>query len=220
MAHSIETKNKAVKLRLKGYSIKEVAKTLSIATGTSSTWLRDIKLSKKAILRLKKRKLLGQYRARQTKKHNNQLLLKQIDKQANISLSKVNLNKETRLLLCSLLFWGEGSKTNQYVSFINSDPKMINVFITLLRQSYKLDETKFRALIHVHQYHNENQLKKYWSAVIKIPISQFSKSYLKPNTGKRKRNNYPGSLRIRYYDHKIAKDLSAIYNMFSRQIIK
>lgn len=97
---------------------------------------------------------------------------------------------------------------------------MINVFITLLRQSYSLDESKFRALIHIHQYHNENQLKTYWSTLTNIPISQFSKSYQKPNTGKRKRNNYSGSLRIRYYDHKIAKDLSAIYNMFSRQIIK
>lgn len=219
MAHSIEIKNKAIKLRSQGYSIKEIAKILNIAVGTSSLWLKDVKLDKKATSRLKKRRILGQYRASQTRRRKSQQLQIAINKQAKKDISKINLNKETLVLLCSLLFWGEGSKTRQYISFINSDPKMINVFITLLRQTYKLDESRFRALIHIHQYHDEKNLKDYWSKITDIPLSQFSKSYKKPNTGKRKRENYKGSLRIRYYDHRIAKRLYAIYNMFTLKIL-
>ena len=75
-----------------------------------------------------------------------------------------------------------------------------------MRFSFKLDERKFRAMLHLHDYHNEKKI---------IPISQFSKSYKKPHTGKRKREGYPGSTRIRYYYSKIALELRTIYNTFA-----
>ncbi len=63
MAHPTKVKDKAVGLRKKGYSYKEISSSLKIAKSTASTWLKTTKLSKKAILRLKKRKILGQYKS-------------------------------------------------------------------------------------------------------------------------------------------------------------
>ncbi len=89
---------------------------------------------------------------------------------------------------------------------------MIATFMLSLRKSFQVNEHKFRALVHIHEYHNEEQVKQFWSKISRISLSQFSKSYLKPHTKKRIRPDYRGSLRIRYYDAKIALELRSIYN--------
>jgi len=89
---------------------------------------------------------------RQTKKaHFNSVALS--------SLKNVNLNKSLYKLLCSFLFWTEGGKsTDSYVFFINSDQKMVATFLKLLRGSFKVDEKKLRAMVHIHEYHDEKQI--------------------------------------------------------------
>lgn len=84
-----------------------------------------------------------------------------------------------------------------------------------MRFSFPIEEDKFRAMVHIHEYHNERLIKKFWSKITKIPLSQFSASYQKPHTKKRKRPGYKGSLRIRYYNAKISRELHAIYETFA-----
>ena len=66
--------------------------------------------------------------------------------------------------------------------------------------------------MHIHEYHNENEIKNYWSKIASIPLSQFTKSYLKPHTKKVVRQGYKGALRIAYADTKIVDELKAVYN--------
>lgn len=68
--------------------------------------------------------------------------------------------------------------------------------------------------MHLHEYHNETRQRHFWQDITGIPKGQFNRSYMKPNTGKNKRKNYPGCLAITYYDSKVAKELSALYNSF------
>lgn len=97
---------------------------------------------------------------------------------------------------------------------------MIFTFISLLRKSFTVDESKFRALVQLHEYHEENKIINFWSKITKIPVSQFTKSYLKPNTSKVIRKDYKGTLRIVYYNSQIAHELKAIYNAVTDKIIK
>ncbi|MEX1123646.1 MAG: hypothetical protein WEC81_00495 [Patescibacteria group bacterium] len=132
-------------------------------------------------------------------------------------LKTIRFDNTLHRLLGSILFWAEGGKSlSDSVAFINSDPEMIKVFLINLRKSFVLDEGKFRALIHIHEYHDDQQLKAYWSKLTDIPVKQFSKSYLKTNSGPRRKNNYMGCLRIRYYDARIALELRTYYNMYSK----
>lgn len=217
MAYKTEIKEKAITLRQQGHSLKEIAQKLDIAKSTTSVWLRNIPLNSNAKIRLKKRRLLGQYKTSlYWEKYRRQKLI--IDQHhAQKLLNNINLTKNHHKLILAVLFWAEGSKTTQQISFINSDPKMIITFTKLLRKCYPIDETKFRALLHAHEYHDVPKLKIYWSKITQIPLSQFSKTYRKPHTGQRKKDNYPGSLRIRYYDSSIARELTAIYNTFADQ---
>lgn len=215
MAYPIKIKNQAISLRKKGFSLKEVAEKLDVAKSTSSVWLQNVNLNQKAQERLKKLRIIGQYKSRFIKKIQKENLIKRYRLQAYQEISKINFNKNIYKLLYSFLYWCEGAKLNSnHVRFINSDPNMIQVFLKLLRTSFKLDERKFRALIHLHDYHDEKKQKKFWAEITKIPLLQFNKSYHKPNTKKRIRDNYPGCLAIYYFDHKIAKELAALYNSF------
>lgn len=221
MAYSITTKENAISLRQQGYSIKEIAAKFNISNSTSSEWLTNVSLDDKALARLKQRRILGQYKARLTfskkredKHQKRQALIEQV-------LSKIELSKELCKLCCALLYWCEGNKgKDTLVRFTNSDPQLIKTFLSLLRKGFNIDESKFRALIHLHDYHKEKEQKAFWHKITKIPLKQFYRTYWKPNTGKRKHENYPGCIAISYYDAEVAKELTTLYNAFVQRGVR
>ncbi|MFA5021322.1 MAG: helix-turn-helix domain-containing protein [Patescibacteria group bacterium] len=213
----IELKKRAVALRRKGHSIKEVAKNLNIAQSTVSSWLRNIKLSKSAQIRLDAHSKQGALRGVATNRRRSVAVLRGIRQQVSKDFHQFDWTKEQKKLACALIFWAEGSKMSNCVGFTNSDPKMLATFINLLRDGFNIDESKLRLLIHIHEYHNDLKQRKFWSKVTGINIKQFNKSYIKPHTGKNKRKNYPGCASLRYYDYKVAIELTEIYKFFSNK---
>lgn len=217
MIHPPILKEKAISLRKQGYSIKEISKQLGIAQSTSSLWLSKIELDSKATNRISQRRAVGRSNALVTRRNKRLHLLEGYLQNGEKLVNELILNKFHSKLLCALLFWAEGEKSQHYVTFINSDPSMIITFLSLLRKSFKIDENKLRALVHIHEYHNDLEIKKLWSRITKIPLSQFYKSYSKPHTGKNTREGYKGSISIRYYDYRIALELHAIYNGLAKK---
>ena len=127
--------------------------------------------------------------------------------------NKIDLHdKSITKIICAILFWAEGNKDFSHIRFTNSGPKMIKTFLSYFRLSYDLDESKFRACIHLHEYHNSEEMHKYWSEVTSIPLNKFRKAYLKTHTGIRKKEGYKGCLTIYYFDSSIAHELEALYN--------
>ena len=156
-------KIKAIKLRVAGYSYGEISQKLNIAKSTASLWLRGVKLNINAKIRLRNRSINGLNSMIKTKRVARERLIKTFNNESTKFISKTNLDKGTCKLLCSLLYWAEGAKATQSFSLINSDPAMIRTFLILLRKAYNIDESKFRALVHIHEYHNDQLIKKYWS---------------------------------------------------------
>jgi hypothetical protein len=131
---------------------------------------------------------------------------------ASKRLLNVKFNKDLLKILCAVLYWAEGAKfTDSRLEFTNSSPKLIKTYLRLLRKGFDIKEEKLRANIHLHEYHDDDKQKKYWSKITNIPLSQFNKSYLKPHTKKRIRKNYPGCVRISYYSADTARRIKAIY---------
>ncbi|MBN1463980.1 MAG: hypothetical protein JW922_09950 [Paludibacteraceae bacterium] len=213
-AYPLSHKETAIKLRKLGKSLNEISQELNIAKSTASLWVRDVDLSSQANMVLCRKIKMSMLKTQTTKKQNRQNELEQILNNANESLEKLYFSNPLKLLLCSFLFWTEGEKDCSRTNFINSDPDMIRVYLHLLRNCLEIDERKFRAVIHMHQYHDKDYLLDFWSKITKINKTQFSKPYLKPNTGKRKRPGYMGCISIRYYDYKVALLLKAIYNTY------
>jgi hypothetical protein len=213
-------KDEAVELRKLGYSLEDVANKLNIAKSTSSLWLRNVNLNSSILKLLADKKHEGGLKGLKTVINNRQKVLLQIKNKVINEITSLNLkNIALQKVLCSFLYWGEGGKSESCVSFVNSDPEMIKMFLYLLRSSYNLDESKLRGLVHVHEYHNETEIKLFWSQITRIPLSQFTKSYLKPHTGKIKRIGFKGTIRINYYDSKIAYELKTFYNEIVKRLL-
>lgn len=218
MKYQLELREEAKRLRQKGFSLKEIAEKLKIAKSTASVWLRDIILDSKVQKRLKERQLLGQYKTIQIKKAKREKLLSYYKKEALKQISQIKFSRKIYKLLCALLFWCEGGKNTQsHVQFINSEPLLIKTFVSLLRSAFEIDEKKFRVLMHLHEYHNEEKQKKFWSETTGIPETQFTKTYWKPHTKKRERNGYQGCVRVSYYDAHVARQLHSWYNAFAEE---
>lgn len=213
-----EIVQKSIKLRKAGLSYGEISTILKISKSTASLWLRYVNLNKQAKQRLINSSKIGLHKSIQTKKMKKMKILKQINQESSTLLSRIIIEKDLKKLLCSMLYWAEGAKDTKYVTFINSDPKMISTFLSLLRSAFHINENKFRALVHLHEYHNKTQIKKYWSSITLIPLSQFNRNYTKPHTKKRIREGYKGCVSIRYYDYKIALELRSVYNSLIKHI--
>lgn len=203
----LDYKNKALQLRKDGYSVKEISKILSVAKSSVSIWVRDVHLSEEAKKRIMANMIKGRYLAAEKKRSQKNETIMRLREEAKAELKGIELIGGAEKLLCALLYWCEGVKNDSYVAFANSDPKLTKLFIDLLCKYFKVDRKKFRAVLHLHQYHNPKIQEKFWSRSLNLSSSQFRKYYLKPNTGIRYRDNYPGCISVRYYDTLLARKL-------------
>lgn len=216
-------KQRAIKLRKNGYLYSEIASKLDVSKSTAHLWTSKLALSDlerqalqiklKNVKREHAKNLLGINRKLRADKD----LLVMEEARKVVSVAKTTL--EYKKLICAILFWCEGGKdTGSGVKFMNSDPHMVKTFLALFRGSFTLKDNKFRALIHLHEYHDPDKQMKFWSNVTGIPTSQFNRPYLKPHTGKNTRDGYPGCISVRYYDSSIGKLLKMIYIEFGNSV--
>ncbi len=210
-----EEQIQAKKLRAKGYSLKELHRMLGVSKSTISAWIQDVELSDKAQARLRQNYTNGQLASMETIKEKTRQKNIIADNFAKELFKKVNLSSETALLFSVLIYQCEGSKSiKDSVTFTNSDPDLIRSFLFLFRKSFDLDEKKMKILMHLHKYHNEKTQKEFWAKVTGVPKEQFNKSYLKPNSGKYKKEGYQGCIQVRYGDVAIGRKLKAVAKMF------
>lgn len=214
----IEIKKLAVQKRKAGYSLSEIASELHISKSTSSLWLHSIPLSEKGIRRLTKKKILGQYKTILIRQERRKRQTALIENNAMVTIKTIRLSKRLSKLLCALIYYCEGVKgADNHVTFINSDPGLVRLFLSLFRKAFSLDEKKFRILMHLHAYHSERTQKLFWNKITNIPFNQFLRTYRKSNTKKRIRENYQGCVSIRYYDVIIIRALLAYYRMATKR---
>lgn len=206
-------------MRRQGKLYSEIASLVGISKSTAYTWTKDIVVSDEVQHIIDDQQHLKMKRlgaARDAKHEHN---LRQLSSEARDTVDLLNLSASHERLLCAVFIWCEGEKhANSGLRFINSDPLMIATFLALLRSSFNLDETKFRALLHLHDYHDPEIQLDFWSNITKIPLNQFNQPYIKPHTAKRIHKNYPGCISIRYNDASLGKLLEMIYAEFSARI--
>ncbi|HOZ53518.1 MAG TPA: hypothetical protein PK142_02475 [bacterium] len=211
-----DLKKQAKILRKKGYSFREISEIFNISKSTASLWCRDEFLDNEAKERIKKLGDVGREKGKISVRRNRVRELELIDKNCLVLKNKKYGIDDYKLFL-SLLYWGEGGKTNNYFSFINSDPKMIDTFLYLLRKSFVINEKKFRVRLHLHEYHCKKEMINFWSRITGIEKNSFS-VYNKPHTGINKKPGYKGCISIRYGDSRIFKEVFIIIDRFVKYI--
>ena len=219
-----EIKKKAGKLRRAGKTYKEIRDLLGIPKSTLSVWL-----SKKysgIFDREKQLKHLSAIRPlaiAKIKKRNEERALK-VSEQVKIEIEKnLIINSTSLKLILAMLYSAEGARYEGVsgLKFVNTDPKLLNIFIALLRKCYNLDNKKFRVRLHLHYYHQAKQAKKYWSDLLGVPEDQFWKTYFKKRSKTKKfRKNFMGICFINYSDSDIRRELLELTNQFHDLLLK
>lgn len=178
----IAEQQRAKKLRSEGRSIKDIAQTLNVSKASVSLWVRNIELSQT------QRKLLSRkgHSVEVIEKRRKSRLAREEEKRAAI-MNEASRNiayiSEKELFLTGIaLYWAEGGKTRRGpIRLANGDPAIIQTMMRFFREICKVPESKFRGHIHIHPHLDYKEAELYWSLIANIPLSQFFKTYRKPN---------------------------------------
>ena len=201
-----EEKKATVALRRRGLSYGEILKRVPVAKSTLSLWLRSVGLSKRQKQRLTEKRIFAALKGAAAKRDRRILLTRQLQTQAHSQVGVVS--KRELWLIGVALYWAEGSKEKAYhpgsgVSFMNSDPNMIALFLRWLSEACNVERERMRFEIYIHESHKENikKVRKYWSSQTGFPIQNFSRVYFKKDKINTKRKNignkYFGVLRVK-----------------------
>ena len=119
----------------------------------------------------------------------------------------------------AMLYWAEGSKNRTTVDLANSDPRLIALFVTFLRNICGVAEERLRVHLYAYADQDIESLKAFWSEVTGIASQQFIKPYVRaltPNLSHRKMTW--GLVHITYSDGRLlalilrwAKEFSNIW---------
>lgn len=151
-------KNKAIYLRRRGYSIPEIGRALDISKSTSLRYSKGISILPKFIGRWLGRRNASKIMSERSWDEANKLATGMIN----------NLTTKERKLIACTLYWAEGNKKD--LSFTNTDPGMISVFMDILRSEFKIKNSDFKISIRIYEDLDKNKCIYFWSAVTKINL--------------------------------------------------
>jgi len=175
-------REKALLLRKQGMSYSQIKKILKVSKSTLSLWLRNYPLLKERIRELQKSEAVIE-KIRNTKRKKKEKRHKEIYKIQKKLLFPFN-NREFFLLGLGL-YWGEGTKCRQDgLSISNTDPSIIKFFIYWLNKSLRIPKKKIRVMLHLYTDMDIKKEMQFWSEILKIPLSQFTRSYIKKTSSK------------------------------------
>ncbi len=150
---SVDEIAKIQTLRVKGYSLPEIKKATSLGYGTIYRYVRDIIIDPQfeTLWRGKrggsiKRKLIAEKKA--------------LEKAHQIGLT---LSDKEKLLILSVLYWGEGSKKDFGMS--NSDPRMIRVFLYGLIHMLHIPLERIQVSVRIYEDLDKEACLRFWSSI-------------------------------------------------------
>jgi transcriptional regulator with XRE-family HTH domain len=172
-------KQKAIKLRLLGYSYSQIRRESGISKSTLSDWLKNMPLSPEQIKKLRSDNDVRIERCRITKQGNKKERLNLFYQQIAKELGELS-NRE--LYLAGLfLYWGEGGKTGSTVSLSNTDPRIMSFFIYWLKM-LGVTQKEMTIVLQLYADMNEQNEKLFWSKTLGLPFENFRKTMFKKST--------------------------------------
>lgn len=191
-----ELKNKAIKLRRKGLSYNEIRKEINVAKSSLSLWLKHIPLSRKYKERLYTKQIKILTRGPSSQKERRAREIENIINEAKNEIG-LPLSIEVLRMMGAMLYWAEGRKMKGTMELTNSDPLLILFFVKWLDKIFKISSKDLKMRLNIYPQQQERKIKRFWSDLTGVPLSNFGKSFVKPPNKFFKKNNlYYGTARI------------------------
>ncbi|MEI7777131.1 MAG: hypothetical protein WCI52_00820 [bacterium] len=184
----------------RGFSMKRIAMELDVSWDAVLYFMRKHNLT------------------RRSPNESNHLAFK--NKPLSFVINDKKLKKHCELALAGvMLYWAEGTKSNKFesIDFANSDPKMILIFLDFLRKVFCVSEDRLKIYLYCHSNQNVEEIKKFWSGITSIPLSQFSKPYIKQDSKKNGRIMTYGLIHLRYNDKKLYLEIMKMIEEYKQK---
>ncbi|MET7366109.1 hypothetical protein ABZS61_09800 [Streptomyces sp. NPDC005566] len=190
---------KARELRLQGMTYDAIQVELGCSKSSISLWVRDLPKppprTREDASAIARRGWEATLQRREVERRRT----KEAARQETATLS------ERELFLVGVgLYWAEGTKSKPYrrqerVSFINSDPDMIGVYLAWLRL-LGFSSERLRFHVHIHETADIPEAERFWAEHAGADPSRFGKTSVKkhqPTTNRKNiSENYRGCLVI------------------------
>jgi hypothetical protein len=220
--HSVHLREKVRAYRAEGKTYSEIKTLIGIhlPKSTLSLWCKDVTLPATHTNRISELVAHTIQKARavralmqKERKEKRRLYLEQLNSQ----ISRRMENEEVAKIALSMLCLGEASKSDKGMSFClgNSDPRIINLFLSLLKKCFDFDMEKVRCTVQCRADQEVSELERYWSETTGVPPRLFYKARIDPRTiGKpTRKTDYKGVLRVDYLDRSVQLDLESLADM-------
>lgn len=135
--------------------------------------------------------------------------------------NKLSLKEKFLHQAALMLYWAEGSKRSKHsVDLANCDKRMLVLFLKVLRDIYRINEQRLRIYLYCYSNQNTKRLIKYWSTILNISESQFTKPYIRKDFDPNKVDRMPfGMIHLRYADTKLLMQIKAEIDIIQRSLI-
>jgi transcriptional regulator with XRE-family HTH domain len=190
-----DLRERARELRLKGWTYDRIQVELGCSKSSISLWVRDLpkperKRTREEASAIARRGWEAALRLREEERRRT----KERAKQAVGELTSREL-----FLLGVGLYWAEGSKDKPYdrrenVTFVNSDPGMIRVYLHWL-DLLGVERERLRFTVMIHENADVVGAERYWAELTGADRSAFNKTTLKRHNPKTVRKNVGDSYR-------------------------
>ena len=167
-------KQRAVELRGEGMSYSLISEQLGVSKSTLSNWLKDLPYTPNEEVVFRTRRGQGTYGLLR-----RQMRIDEISMLKAQGISEVGKVSKRDLWMIGLGLWiGEGSKTMEQIRLVNSDPRVIQLFIRWLREICELKDENITIAMHLYPDSDEISSMKYWMNITKLPMKQFRKTQI------------------------------------------
>jgi transposase len=199
-----ELREQAMALRVQGWSVNDIAVELGVARSTAWNWVRHLPLDPDTERARHKREHARIMTDARWREHRTDRDARRVERQQRGSELVNGLTPRDLMLLGAVVYWCEGSKTKPWrdhvtVTFVNSDPLLIKVFMSFLRiVGIPADRLEFR--IQIHETADVSAALAWWSDQVGVPAQAFRRTTLKrhrPTTNRRNvGDSYHGCLSV------------------------
>ncbi|MEU2559311.1 hypothetical protein ABZ626_08245 [Streptomyces longispororuber] len=196
-----DVRAKARELRLQGWTYDQIQVELGCSKSSISLWVRDLPKperrprTREEASAVAKRGWEAKLRLREEERQQTK----------KAAADAVGALTDRELFLIGVgLYWAEGAKSKPYerrerVTFVNSDPNMITVFLAWLRL-LRVPPGSLRFAVHIHETADVTAAEEYWAHHVGIETAELLKTSLKRHNPRTNRRNvdekYRGCLRV------------------------
>lgn len=188
-----DLKARARALRYQGKTYDEIVEALGVSQSSVSLWVRDIPVAEPEVHpswteKARQRRAEG-LAEKHAKQREDRLEMQEVMREVLGPFDKRDI-----LLAGAVAYWCEGSKVKPWrpnsvnVTFINSDPSLVRLFLEFLEEvPVKHGGPSFR--LHIHENGDEQAAKEYWSQELGISPDAFLATIWKRHNPKTIRKN-------------------------------